>query len=128
MENTIDYSKQTVTKMPVGELDEIIINIINNAKDALLENKTKDPWVKISLKFEENDVFIIIEDNAGGIPPKILPYIFDEYFTTKTEEQGTGLGLYMSYQIIKESLNGDLYCENTHSGAKFFIKLPLSHS
>ena len=53
-----------------------------------------------------------------------MPHIFDEYFTTKSDEKGTGLGLYMSYKIVTESLNGNILVENTKNGAKFIIKLP----
>jgi signal transduction histidine kinase/CheY-like chemotaxis protein len=110
----------------LGELIEVIINIINNAKDALVENKTKNPWIELSLKKEDNKAIITIEDNAGGIPHDVLPKIFDRYFTTKPDDIGTGLGLDMSRQIIQDSLNGKLYVENSQNGAKFFIELPIS--
>jgi C4-dicarboxylate-specific signal transduction histidine kinase len=66
-------------------------------------------------------VVIIVEDNGGGIPENIMEKIFEPYFTTK-EEQGTGLGLYMSNEIIKR-MGGKIDVENTSSGAKFIIKL-----
>ena len=124
--NNIDYSKQTKLVMAVGELTEVIINIINNAKDAALENKIKDPWIKLELKTDNNTATITIEDNAGGIPKDVMPKIFDEYFTTKNEKAGTGLGLHICYKIIKESLKGEIFAQNTDNGAKFFIKLPLN--
>lgn len=107
-----------------NELTEVIINIVNNAIDAIEEKEIKEGTVKIEL-IEENDyVLICIEDNAGGVPTEIMPYIFDEYFTTKGEDKGTGLGLHMSKRIVQESLKGELYVQNTQNGAKFFIKLP----
>jgi signal transduction histidine kinase len=112
-------------KTVVGELDQVIINIINNAKDALLENYISNPWVKLDVYQEENRLIITIEDNAGGIPEEILPKIFNPYFTTKHQSQGTGLGLHMSYKIMSESLKGTLYVKNTENGAKFFIEHPL---
>ncbi len=71
---------------------------------------------------------IVIEDNAGGIPEDVLPKIFDPYFTTKHQSQGTGLGLHMSYRIITESLKGNLYAQNSEFGAKFIIELPFNNS
>jgi signal transduction histidine kinase len=112
--------------MVPGELTEVLINIINNAKDILLEKKTKEPWVKVLLEKQDKEVIISIEDNGGGIPENIMPKIFDQYFTTKDDSTGTGLGLHMSKKIIEESLNGKLWIENTQNGAKFFITLPLS--
>jgi len=69
---------------------------------------------------------ITIEDNAGGVPENIISKIFEPYFTTKHQTQGTGLGLHMSYKIITESFNGRFYVENTKNGAKFFIEIPIS--
>ena len=68
---------------------------------------------------------ISIEDNAGGIDKNIINKIFDIYFTTKHQSQGTGLGLYISYEIIQKYFNGKLYVENSDSGAKFIIELPI---
>jgi len=109
----------------LGELSQVIINIINNSKDAIWENKTKNPWIKIDLIINEEDVTISIEDNGGGIPNGILDKIFNPYFTTKHQAQGTGLGLHMSYKIVTQSLHGDLYAKNSTDGAIFYIKLPL---
>ena len=75
---------------------------------------------------ENNNAIITIEDNGGGIPEDIISKIYDPYFTTKHQSQGTGLGLHMSYKIITESMNGKLYVKNTDVGAKFYIELPLN--
>lgn len=101
----------------------VLINILNNAKDVLIKNKVVNPWVKIDLIQNEKKAIITIEDNAGGIPENILPHIFDPYFTTKHQSQGTGLGLYMSYKIVTDNLSGSLYAKNGESRAKFFIAL-----
>lgn len=101
----------------------VLINILNNAKDVLIKNKVVNPWVKIDLIQNEKKAIITIEDNAGGIPENILPHIFDPYFTTKHQSQGTGLGLYMSYKIVTDNLSGSLYAKNGEFGAKFFIVL-----
>jgi signal transduction histidine kinase len=120
----IDTKKVNIT-IVVGELDQVIINIINNSKDILIEKKIKNPWIELDLFIKDNYVFISIEDNGGGIPEDIMPKIFIPYFTTKHESQGTGLGLHMSKKIVHNSLKGSLYVENTKNGAKFFIKLPI---
>lgn len=113
-----------VIGMVSGELEQVLINIINNSKDAFELRDIKNRKIIIDLEERQNDIVLSIEDNAGGIPEEILPKIFDAYYTTKHESQGTGLGLNMSYRIITESLNGKLYTKNTHLGAKFFIEIP----
>lgn len=130
----IQLIQETSTEDPIqiqtvaNELSEVIINIINNAIDALVDNKIEDPWVKVTVSKSEHYAIVDIEDNAGGISNEVMPYIFEEYFTTKDEDKGTGLGLYMSYKIINQSLNGKLYAKNTQNGAKFTIELPLHNT
>ncbi len=124
--NNINYTTPVKYSLVAGELSQVIINIINNAKDILVENDISLPSITIDLLTTENSILITIEDNAGGIPVDILPKIFEPYFTTKHQSQGTGLGLHMSYQIISQSLNGKLYAKNTSNGAKFFIELPIT--
>jgi len=116
-----------VTIVP-DELTQVIMNIINNAKDVLAskEPAVLKPWINIQITKDDNKVLVSIEDNGGGIPESILPKIFDPYFTTKHQSQGTGLGLHMSYKIITESFYGKLYAKNTNNGANFFIEIPLS--
>jgi len=124
--DNLDEIKPVKISLAVGELSEVVINIINNAKDIIKEKSIKNGWIKIYLKLNKEFILITIEDNAGGIPKEILPKIFEPYFTTKHKSQGTGLGLHMSYKIITESLHGKLYTKNTKNGAKFFIELPLT--
>ena len=113
-------------KMVENELTQVLINIINNAKDALLINDSEDKKITISLLKKGDYALITIEDNGGGISEDILPRIFEPYFTTKHPSQGTGLGLHISYKIITENLKGKLYAQNTKIGVKFFIELPLN--
>jgi len=124
--NNINYDHPVKITLVAGELSQVIINIINNAKDAIMEKKIEDPYVQISLNFDqEGMVTIVIEDNGGGIDENIINKIFDPYFTTKHQSQGTGLGLHMSYKIITESLKGSLSAKNTKDGVAFMISLPL---
>jgi len=102
-----------------NELKQVILNIITNAKDALIEKNIKD--AKISIFVHDNT--IVIEDNAGGIPKEIGDRIFEPYFTTKEEGKGTGIGLYISKVIIEEHFKGKIYFENTQNGVKFIIEL-----
>ena len=108
-----------------GELDEVIINILNNAKDAILENKIKNSWIRLSTEIEDKKCILSIEDNAGGIPSDVIDNIFDQYYTTKENSNGTGIGLYMSRRIVVETLHGDLYVKNTENGAKFSIEFQI---
>ncbi len=121
----VDRSKPLEVELVVGELSQVIINIINNSIDVLDEVKKGDKWIKVSLSSNDKLAIITIEDNGGGIPEEILPKVFDPYFTTKHKSQGTGIGLYMSYDIIVNHMGGKLYATNTQQGAKFFIELNL---
>ena len=102
-----------------SEFQQVILNILNNAKDALLENQIKNP--KINIKFESNKVFI--QDNAGGIPLNIIDRIFEPYYTSKEQGKGTGIGLYMSKTIIEKNMNSKLEVKNINNGACFKITL-----
>ena len=106
-----------------NELGQAILNIINNAKDALIEKNIKNRYVTISLKSKDNHKEITIADNAGGIPNDVIDKIFDPYFSTKDEKNGTGLGLYMTKMIIQEHMNGDIKVSNEKDGAVFKIVL-----
>lgn len=124
--NNINTYAPIKVNLVVGELSQVLMNVINNSKDAFLEKKVDYATIIIDLIEKENSVIITIEDNAGGIPEDVLPHVFEPYFTTKHKKQGTGLGLYMSHTIITKSMNGKIYVKNTDIGAKTFIELPLS--
>ena len=102
-----------------SEFQQVILNIISNAKDALIENKIQNPKIEIVLK--DNSVYI--KDNGGGIPKDIIERIFEPYYTTKEQGKGTGMGLYMSKMIIEDNMGGGLYVENVDDGAVFIIDL-----
>jgi len=110
-----------------------LMNIINNAKDVLVEKKIKDKYIFLTTKKDTNTIFISIKDNGGGISEDILGHIFEPYFTTKHKSQGTGLGLHMTYSMVKNELQGDVVVKNRtfeyeneiYNGAEFIIKLPL---
>jgi C4-dicarboxylate-specific signal transduction histidine kinase len=108
-----------------GELLQVLISILNNAKDAFMEKEIENKWFKYSVRKDINKFIITLEDNAGGIRVDIMDKIFNPYFTTKHQNQGTGMGLYNSYNIVTKHLNGKIYATNTSFGAKFIIELPL---
>jgi len=125
LHKNIDNCEPIQLSMLASELSQVVINILNNAKDALIERKIQEPIINIELVREKNKAVITIEDNAGGIKPDILSKLFNPYFTTKHQSSGTGLGLYMSKEIVEKHLEGKLDVSNTKIGAKFTIELPL---
>ncbi|MEA1917938.1 MAG: HAMP domain-containing sensor histidine kinase [Campylobacterota bacterium] len=101
-----------------NEFKHLVLNIINNSKDAFNENKTEDRKIVIELIDNSTCSAIEIADNAGGIPLHVIDDIFKANITTKEEGKGTGIGLYMSSQIAQKH-NGELSVENVDGGAKF---------
>jgi signal transduction histidine kinase len=108
-----------------NEFKHVIINLINNAKDAFEENKIQNKKISILVVQNISETIITVEDNAGGIPKNIIDNIFKANITSKADGKGTGIGLYMSQQII-EKLNGTIDVVNTDSGAIFTIIIPSS--
>lgn len=108
-----------------NELKQALLNILANAKDALFEKNPENKFIKISVNDVSGGVQIEIEDSAGGIADEIIDKIFDAHFTTKAKSGGTGIGLYMTKQIIEESIGGTIWVENTSDGSKFTIVIPF---
>jgi len=102
-----------------NELVQVLLNLIKNAEDILIENNIQNKKISITI----DGLNLIVEDNAGGIPLKIIEKIFDPYFSTKNKKEGTGLGLYMSKTIIEDHCCGELSVENSENGAVFKIIL-----
>ena len=107
-----------------AEVQQVILIILKNAEDALIEKDIKEKKIFIETSEQEGFAVIKIEDNAGGISNSIINRVFDPYFSTKKEKDGTGIGLYMSKIIINEHCMGSLYVENGENGAIFEIRLP----
>ena len=124
-----NYSKEFKVIGISNELSQVIINLIQNAKDAFNINEIKNKKILIKLKEEmvSNKKIIKIEiiDNALGVKKEDLDKIFEPYYTTKHKSQGTGLGLFMSKMIIEKSLEGTLQHKNIENGSCFTIEIPL---
>ena len=118
-----------------NELSHVFLNIISNSKDALCSNVNKnDRIIKIIVNIFKNNLIVNIVDNGGGIQNDILPKIFEPYYTTKYKSAGTGIGLYMTKQIIEKHMNGEITCKNISHKIKdnrvfdcslFKIKIPI---
>lgn len=100
-----------------SEYQQVVLNIVNNAKDALTDNNIENPTIEIKLQNNR----VTIKDNAGGVPEDIRERIFEPYFTTKEQGKGTGMGLYMSKMIIEDNMDGKLSLINESDGACFTI-------
>jgi C4-dicarboxylate-specific signal transduction histidine kinase len=105
----------------LNECEQVILNIISNAKDVLIHEKIENAQINIFALEDENFVKLTIEDNAGGIKVRPKSKIFEPYFTTKDEAHGTGIGLYMSKIIIEKNMKGKLRVKNVNNGARFEI-------
>lgn len=116
-----------------NELIQVFINILNNARDQLENFSHDERFIFISVKKDENRAVISIKDNAGGIKEEIINRIFEPYFTTKGSDKGTGIGLFMSKEIIEKHFYGEIFAKNEtliynkkeYKGANFIIYLPL---
>jgi signal transduction histidine kinase len=117
----------------INEFIQVIINIINNSMDAFEEVNLEKKFIFIDLYKNNNSLILKIKDNAGGIKEDIINRIFEPYFTTKHKSQGTGIGLYMSMEIIQKHMDGKISVSNEefiyedikYKGAQFKIELPI---
>jgi signal transduction histidine kinase len=113
-----------------GDVSRVLLNICTNAFYAVMQKSKKQidgysPVVVLETGVSNDKVWVKIKDNGDGIPPEALDKIFQPFFTTKPTGEGTGLGLSMSYDIIKKGHNGDIRVESVPGmGASFIIELP----
>lgn len=108
-----------------GEMLQVILNILNNARHVHIQRKIENPLIYIKTNDSEDNTTLIIGDNGGGIDSKHIDKIFDAYYTTKEEKNNAGLGLYMSQIIIEKNFEGTLQAYNTENGVEFIINLPV---
>jgi PAS domain S-box-containing protein len=128
------FDNDILLKGNSSQLSQVFLNILNNAKDVLIENKIENRVVALEISKDDNYAIITINDNAGGIPDEVKAKIYEPYFTTKHKSQGTGIGLFMSKRIIEQHFEGSLksvnktfkYKNREYFGACFEIKISLT--
>jgi len=116
-----------------NDMIQCFMTIINNSID-ILKTIKEQKYIFIDIKNDDEKLYIVFKDNGGGIHKDIIPRVFEPYFTTKHQSQGTGIGLYMTHEIIVQHFQGEISVENisfeykgnSYSGARFTITLPLS--
>ena len=107
-----------------GEFSQVVLNLLSNAKDALIDSGQTSPQVWLRATHVKEYIQIDVEDNGKGIAPDIINKVFEPYFTTKEEGKGSGIGLYMSKMIVENNMNGRLEVANIAGGTRFTISLP----
>ena len=105
------------------EYSQVILNLLSNAKDILIERQIKNPKIELEIKDGNHFALVKIKDNAGGVDTSIIDKIFEPYFTTRHQTQGTGIGLYMSKNIIERNMHGYINVVNVEDGALFTVKV-----
>ena len=105
------------------EYSQVILNLLSNAKDILIERQIKNPKIELEIKDGNYFALVKIKDNAGGVDASIIDKIFEPYFTTRHQTQGTGIGLYMSKNIIERNMHGYINVVNVEDGALFTVKV-----
>ena len=107
-----------------GEFKQVILNLLNNAKEAFGSGDNKEKRIDVSVSSYGEKTILIISDNAGGIPPELLQSGIFEQFSSTKGEAGTGIGLAISKTIIEENMGGKISAKNVNGGAEFMIELP----
>ena len=128
-----DYDENIHLLTYQNELTQALLNILTNAKDALVANASDERFIFIEAKQLTDEVIIEVKDNGGGIDENFIHKVFEPYFTTKHQSHGTGIGLYMTHQIIVEHIGGKIdvenrsieYNNNRYRGACFRISIPI---
>jgi signal transduction histidine kinase len=105
------------------QFEQVLINMVNNARDAILDASASGA-VTLRQTLEDGFVTVMIEDTGGGIPPEVVPHVFEPFYTTKPVGKGTGLGGSISYGIVQD-MQGTIWAENVGEGARISIRLPI---
>jgi len=119
------YETERKIELFSNEIMQVVLNIIKNAQDNFLDKEINDPRISIKVYDDKQYQKILISDNGGGIPDEHIESIFKSYYTTKSESEGTGIGLYMSTMIVEDHHQGLLSVHNINGGACFIIELPF---
>ena len=117
-----NFNSRSDIKTYMNEVTQVILTLLQNAEDILLEKQTQNPYIKINTFEDDEYLYLQVIDNGGGIPQDILDKIFDPYFSTKHEKNGSGLGLYFAKSIIENNCDALLTVENNQDEAIFTIR------
>lgn len=123
IEILLDISKDKKIIGYKNEYEQVILNLLSNAKDAIIASQNESGKIIISLNVVEKVAKLSIQDNGGGIQITPIEKIFEPYVTTKEQNEGTGIGLYMAKLIIEKSMKGKLKVQNKEDGALFTIEI-----
>lgn len=124
---TIEQSNDSIEYFGYkNELKQVLINILHNAVDALIAREIENKNISLTYEIKDKNLILAVQDNAAGIDVNIIDDIFNPYFSTKLEKNGTGLGLYISKVIIQNNMHGKIDVENINKGARFTITLPIN--
>jgi len=131
--NFISHLDESIPSVPLiaDQIQQVFVNILINAVDAIAEKKEKyksgeESFIKVATSIKDATIMVVFDDNGIGIPEESLSKVFEPFFTTKKEGKGTGLGLWVSYGIIKSS-HGDIKVESAdNKGTTFIINFPLN--
>jgi PAS domain S-box-containing protein len=130
--NGVDIIKEVCSDVELmvyeNELVQVFLNFFNNSLDVFLERDINNPKIIISCEVVKDWIEIVIEDNGQGASEDVINHLWDPYYSTKMEQHGTGLGLYMVQQIIESHCGGSVKAFNGKEGLSFMIKLPLEKS
>jgi two-component system sensor histidine kinase/response regulator len=120
----IDIEEETKGYAVESEFKHVILNLISNAKDAIIQNKCENREIFLKTeKIDNTNTKLTVQDSGGGIPEDIIEKIFDNYFTTKGKD-GTGIGLSMTKLIVEDEMHGTIEVCNTNDGALFTVIFP----
>jgi signal transduction histidine kinase len=102
---------------------QVLMNVLANARDSLVKVTDRQRRIEVEIKSESGKSVLIVRDNGGGISPKVLPQVFEPYFTTKFQGRGTGISLYMSKMIIENQMGGSITLRNAEEGVEVRIEV-----
>ena len=123
----LEYVKPRERISTVGNSNEFcqaVLNVLNNARDVLLERNVPEPRIMLELGSYEGEAVVVVSDNGGGIAEEAFEQLFDVYFTTKSSDEGTGIGLCITKTIIEDRMGGKVSFCNSGSGAEFRLAVP----
>ena len=120
----IDAPEDVILFGHPNEYSQVLLNLLTNAKRSILDTKATGGRIRIQLSQAQGQGRLTLQDDGGGIPEALLDRIFEPYFST--HESGTGIGLYMSKQIIERNMGGRITARNLPQGAEFSLLVPVS--